>query len=235
MLTKPVALNSDTHRQLRFRPMGGFSFASDLHSAPLCASEFYAAAKEYAILFVRTGKGEAVPMVVLGLRQQQNLFVSADGRWQGRYLPVSMRSYPFAYIENSESSRLQILIDEAYPGFDPAQGTALFGETGEPSPELQQKLKSLQAQHRDNGQTRRLGAELIRLGLLVEHHAQLQAAGDARFQLNGFCIVDEEKLAALDDADMLRLARQGQLSLITAHLLSISNLGLLPHRLKQFS
>jgi hypothetical protein len=233
MFTKPIALNRDTHRQLRFRPIGGFSFASGLHSAPLCASEFYAAAKEYAILFVRLADGGAVPVVALGLKQQENLFVSREGQWNARYLPASMQAYPFAFIENADGDNLQILIDQAYPGFGETQGTALFDDAGDPSPELQQKLKFLQAHHSDRGRTRRLGAELVRLGLLTECSAQLQ--GDARFQLHGFWIVDEAKLAALDDAALLPLARQGHLSLITAHLLSISNLGLLPSKLKQTS
>jgi hypothetical protein len=223
---KPVALNRNTHRQLRFRPEGGLSFAADLHAAPLGASEFFAAAKEYAIVFVRTGE-EALPVVVLGWKKDENLFVSEDGRWNARYLPLSIRSYPFASVEAKDSANLHVVIDEAYPGFGDTEGTALFAEGGEPATELQGTLRLLQAQRHDIVQTRRLGAELNGLGLLTERSAQLQVTGGEQFRLNGFCMVDEAKLNALGDADLLRLARQGDLALITAHLMSISNLGLL--------
>jgi hypothetical protein len=229
---KPVALNRNTHRQLRFRPEGGFGFAADLNAAPLGASEFFAAAKEYAIVFVRGADEEALPVVVLGLKKDENLFVSADGHWTARYLPLSVRSYPFGSVEVRDSANLQIVIDEAYPGFNDTEGTALFGEGGEPATELQGTLRLLTAQRQDITQTRRLGAELRSLGLLTERAAELKAAGGEQFKLDGFCIVDEAKLNALADADLLRLARQGDLALITAHLMSISNIGLLTPKLK---
>jgi len=229
---KPVALNSNTHRSLRFRPEGGFRFAADLHAAPLGASEFFVAAREYAIVFVRGAAEEAMPVVVLGLKKDENLFVSEDGHWNARYLPLSIRSYPFASIEAKDSARMQVVIDEAYPGFGDTEGTALFAEGGEPATELQNTLRVLQAQRHDIVQTRRLGAELSGLGLLTERSAQLQVAGGEQFKLDGFCLVDEAKLNALADADLLRLARQGDLALITAHLMSINNLGLLTPKVK---
>jgi SapC len=224
---RPVALNSNTHRQLRFRPTGGYGFAGRLHSAPICASEFFIAAKEYAIVFVRAANLTMCPVVVLGLKPDENLFVSDDGQWNGRYLPAALRSYPFAFIESGDHSSLQILIDEAYPGFGSEEGTALFSEQGEPAPELTGKLEFIRAYQRDIGATQRFGAELDRLNLLTERSAQFQLADGSTFQLNGFWIVDETKLSAVPDEELLRLARGGYLSLITAHQLSIGNLSLL--------
>jgi hypothetical protein len=228
---KPVALNKDTHRQLRFRPMGNFGFATELHSAPLCASEFFAAAKEYAIVFVRTPDQGVFPVVVLGLKNDQNLFISSDGDWTARYLPASVRSYPFTFVESSDKSTLNILIDEAYPGFGDKEGAALFDEHGAPAGDLQQRLKFLKLHQQDITRTREFGAELNRLELLTERSALLRVANDERHQLTGFLAVDEAKLNALGDADLLKLARSGYLALVTAHLLSISNLSLLAPKL----
>jgi hypothetical protein len=227
--SKPVALNRNTHRQLKFRLEGGFGFAAGDHAAPLGASEFFAAAKEYAIVFI-SGAGDApLPVVVLGLKDHENLFISADGQWNARYVPLAVRAYPFASIE--ADANLQIVIDEAYAGFNDEEGIALFADGGEPAAALQGTMNLLKAQRHDINQTRRLGAELSRLGLLTECSAQLQLVGGEQFKINGFSMVDEAKLNALDDAELLRLARQGHLALITAHLLSISNLGLLAAKL----
>ncbi len=226
---KPVALNRNTHRQLRFQPSGGFRFAAGDHAAPLGASEFFVAAKEYAIVFVRSGGDTPLPVVVLGLKDHENLFISADGQWNARYVPLSIRSYPFTSIKSD--ANLQVVIDEAYAGFNDSEGTALFADGGEPAAELQSTLKLLTAQRHDIEQTRRLGAELHRLDLLTERTAELRMAGGERFKIDGFSLVDEAKLNALDDAELLNLARQGHLALITAHLLSIGNLALLATKL----
>jgi hypothetical protein len=167
------------------------------------------------------------------LKPEENLFISPDGEWNARYLPASLRSYPFAFIETSDRGSLQVLIDEAYPGFGNAQGTALFSDSGEPAPELEGKLRFLQAHQADIIRTRRLGAELARLGLLTERSARLEGDAGAQFSLNGFWMVDEVKLNALDDVELLRLARAGHIALITAHLSSIGNLGLLAPKLNQ--
>jgi hypothetical protein len=233
MFAKPVPLDRHTHRELLFQPMGGYEFAAGLHVAPLCASEFFPAAKEYAIVFVAGAKDETFPVIVLGLNKDENCFVAADGQWNARYLPLAVRAYPFAAVESADNANLQVLIDESYPGFGDTAGAALFGDTGDPGPELQQRLKFLQAHQQEVNQTRRFGAELVRLGLLTERSAQLRIESNAQFQLHGFSVVDEAKLDALGDAELLKLARHGHLSLITAHLLSISNLGLLAPRLQQ--
>jgi hypothetical protein len=232
MFVKPVALNRHTHKDLLFQPAGGHGFAAKLHAAPLCVSEFFAAAKEYAVVFLRDAAKEPFPVIVLGLNQNENCFVSPDGRWNARYVPLVVRSYPFAVVENTAAGSLQVVIDESYPGFDATAGAPLFGDQGHPGPELQRRLEFLQAYQRDVGQTHRFAAELGRLGVLVECGAQLQFDDSARFGLNGFWVVDEAKLWALADADLIAFGRQGYLSLVTAHLLSISNLGLLAAKLK---
>jgi hypothetical protein len=233
MFAKPVALDRQAHRELLFQPMGGYEFAAGLNVAPLCASEFFPAAKEYAIVFVTGPQAEAFPVIVLGLNQGENCFVSLDGRWNARYLPLAVRAYPFAAVESANTGNLQVLIDESYPGFGDTAGAALFGDSGDPGPELQQRLMFLQAHQQEVSQTRRFGAELVRLGLLTERSAQMRVESNAQFQLNGFSVVDEAKLNAVGDAELLQLARRGHLSLITAHLLSLSNLGLLAPLLQQ--
>jgi SapC len=227
MFAKPVALNREVHRDLLFRRTGAFDFAAAMHVAPLCAAEFFVAAKEYAIVFVRTAEKHAFPVIVLGLNQQENSFVAADGQWRGRYLPLALQSYPFAMLESVENGNSQVIIDETYPGFDLTAGMPLFGDGGEPAPELQQKLRQLSAHQQEVTLTRTFVAQLERLELLTERKAEVQLQGDAKFNLNGFLIVDEAKLNALSDADTLALARSGYSALITAHLMSIGNLGLL--------
>jgi hypothetical protein len=49
--------------------------------------------------------------------------------------------------------------------------------------------------------------------------------------LQGFSVVDEQKLQSLDDAKLLDLARTGLLAWIHAHLMSLANVAVLADRL----
>jgi hypothetical protein len=227
MFTKPVALNRNAHRDLLFHPSGAYDFAARMHVAPICTAEFFLAAKEYAIVFVGTAEKRAFPVIVLGLNQEENCFVAGDGQWRGQYLPLAVRSYPFAIVKNADSGHSQVVIDETYPGFDLTAGNPLFVDGGEPGPELQQRLKQLELQQQEVARTWTFMTELERLGLLTERNAHVNSHGNGQFHLNGFLIVDEAKLNALKDPDLLGLMHSGYFALITAHLMSISNLGLL--------
>lgn len=54
------------------------------------AVEFPAAAAEYAVVFA--GNEEAVmPAVILGMREQENLYLGPLGGWQAKYIPAFLR------------------------------------------------------------------------------------------------------------------------------------------------
>ena len=59
-------------------------FCHTLHAIPISASEFPPAMRDYPIVFVRrAGEFEYTPMIILGLRERQNLFVMGDGVIKG--------------------------------------------------------------------------------------------------------------------------------------------------------
>ena len=68
-----------------------------LTAVPLSFTEFSVACRDLPIAFVSgDGGGTYVPMAVLGLENQQNLFVAKDNSWDdGVYLPAYVRRYPF--------------------------------------------------------------------------------------------------------------------------------------------
>jgi hypothetical protein len=56
-------------------------------------------------------------------------------------------------------------------------------------------------------------------------------ANDAPLVLQGFSVVDEQRLAALGDAELLGLVRDGYLALIYSHLGSLGNVARLSEHL----
>ena len=74
LFKKPVAVDSQTHRELRFMPGSrDWSVASDLNAMFIASVEFGDACVEYPIVFVEAGtdaqaQRQVAPVAVFGLR-----------------------------------------------------------------------------------------------------------------------------------------------------------------------
>lgn len=230
---KPVPLNKDVHRKARLKSLeGDVSFAQGTNSIPLAAAEFVDSAREYPIAFTGKEGGDLFPIALVGVRHNENLFVSGENRWDGRYIPAFVRRYPFVLAEKEGADDFNVYLDEAYPGFGSADGERLFSDDGEQSPMLKQALEFLGTYQGEIERTRRFVERLQELGLLTPRVLEVVRNGEPPLVLQGFSVVDEVKLSALGDAEMLSLVRDGSLALIFAHLGSLGNVQRLSERLE---
>lgn len=229
---KPVLLNREKHRNRRIRPSPGFGFARNANSLYLAGVEFTEACKEYAIVFTRQAGGRVAPVVVLGLRNRENLFVDAGDRWTAAYIPAFVRRYPFVLAE-LPGEQMGVCIDEAFPGLNDKDGEALFDDKGGNTPFLQNALDFLQRYQVEYLRTESFCRKLADAGLLVEMSAKADLMDGRSFTVAGLMVVDEKKLQALPDDKALALFRTGELHLISMHLLSLSNLSRLVDRMAQ--
>ena len=79
----PVPLNKNEHKDKKISSLGqSFMFAEKTNSVILAGVEFTEAAKEYPIVFTQAGD-KIVPVALLGLRNEENLYVGANGAWDG--------------------------------------------------------------------------------------------------------------------------------------------------------
>ena len=220
---KLVALNKDQHR-LHFLKLDSLDFAARTQSILLTSSEFGEACKEYPILFVKGADASMVPVALLGFRQNENLYVDANGKWNARYIPAYVRRYPFIFSE-TDTEQFVLCIDEACTGWNITEGgNPLFDEFGAASPFLNNMIQFMQNYQGDFLRTQAFVTHLQKLDLLKESNAKIVLNSGGEFILNGLWVVDEAKLLALDDAKLLELIRSGELGLIYAHLISLSNL-----------
>jgi len=221
---KVVALNKDAHQQHKLKQVSDFYFASDMQTVPVVANEFREATKEYPIVFVRVQQGQEalVPMVLLGLQSAQNLFVGDDGAWSARYVPAFIRRYPFIFAETG-TDQLTLCVDEEFAGFNTDEGTALFND-GEESDFLKEVLQFVSAYHRDSQLTTSFVNKLQSLDLLEEKNLKAELKDGREFVVQGFYVVDEDKLNKLNAEQVQGLFSTGELGVIYAHLMSLSNL-----------
>jgi len=193
---------------------------------PVSLVEFNPIARDYPIVFVTGDSGTSfVAMAVLGLEQQQNLFLLADNTWDRRaYLPAYVRRYPFCMATITQDGKVRedrLVCVEKKAIKD--KGDSLFDDKGEPLPQWVEQQKLLVEYEADLVRTNQFAAELKDLDLLEQFTMQAQPNQGTPLQLTGMFRVVEQKLAALDAARIKGLAERGLLGRIYAHMASLEN------------
>jgi|TARA_Y100000310_G_scaffold294267_1_gene324609 hypothetical protein len=218
---KPVALNKVVHKDSKIKPLSGdYGFATKTNSVVLAGIEFTEAAKEYPIVFAQAGD-TTVPVALLGLRNEENLFIDKEGKWDARYIPAFVRRYPFVLAETQEQQQRMVCIDESFAGLNTAEGEALFGDDGEPTQILKQAMEFLEEYQRQYIRTEAFLKRLTDNDLLMALNARVDLVDGKQFALTGLLAVDEKKLLQLDDAKALEFFRSGELAWIYCHLMSL--------------
>ncbi|MGN6328700.1 MAG: SapC family protein [Rhodanobacter sp.] len=231
---RPVPLNRNAHKDLRLKPLESLKFAISAHSVPLTGAEFAVAARDMMIVFGGKTIAEAGPLAVLGLRENENLYVDAEGRWErDAYIPAFVRRYPFVLAEKpagAEGDDFTVFLDEAYSGFNTSEGERLFKEDGSNSEMLTKAVGFLGEFQDQVARTKWFMEQLVKHDLLEPRSLRLEKGGKT-INLNGLFMVNEDKLRALDAATTQELLVSGAMGWIYAHLLSLVNIDRVAQRL----
>lgn len=218
-----VPVSASRHGSVSLEPSPGYGFSAGINAVPLMAVEFPRAAVEYAIVFT-VNADEVVPVVVLGVRGDQNLFLSPDAQWKATYVPAFIRRYPFVFSRSADGKTHTLCIDETHPGVNrEGRGERLFSEAGKPTAFVERVLQFLQEYQSQFERTRQFGRRVHELGLLEAMQAQVTTPGGEKRSLNGFYAVNRAKLRALDAQALAGLARNDELELLYLQMLSMRN------------
>ena len=147
----PVPLDPARHAKAGLKEREDFSFARGTNAIAITGAEFAPVARSYPIVFSATAP--VVPFAVVGLRDNENLFLDLQGRWREEsYIPAYVRRYPFIFFEIADSSRLVLCVDEAAESFDRESPQPFFDPDGKPAAGVQRVLRfseTYQAQFED--------------------------------------------------------------------------------------
>ena len=225
----PQMLDSKRHRTKKLKSLSDLSATKSMHAVFLTATEFPQAAVEFPIIFVNTGErlpnGRAMvsPVALLSLVPNENLRL--DGRhWNARYVPAFIRRFPFLTARIDGVDEPGVFVDVAWEGFNDTEGERLFDDEGQPTDTLRRVSDFLHRFDNEQLRTRTFCEHLIQLDILKEMTADATMPNGENVKVEGFLTVDENKLNALPDAVVLELHRNGVLMLLTAHLISMSNM-----------
>ncbi len=228
---RAVPVNKQRHKDWSVKAGKSYDFAKRINSVPLTAVELPSAAAEYGIIFA--GNESAVmPAAILGVREQENLYVDDNGQWEANYLPAFIRRYPFVFSVSAEGDRFTLCIDEQFSGCNQEGiGEKLFDAEGERTQYLQNVLNFSSEYQRQFKRTQAFCKRLQELELLEPMQVQISLPSGRKFGLGGFQAVSRERLKKLSDEQLLALAKSDELELIYVHMHSLQNLQNLVNRI----
>lgn len=226
---EPVLLEASRHRRLKIGALSDFAITRAMHGVFVAATEIPQAALEFPIVFVHTGERDAAgkasvsPIALLGLAQSENLFVEGP-RWDARYIPAFIRRYPFLTATLRGAPAPGVMFDAAWSGFSEQEGEALFEADDQPAPALQRAIEFLERFEVEAQRTRSFCSRLVELDLLEEMKADATLPDGATFSVDGFRVVNADKLRDLPEPAVIEMQRNGMLMLLHLHLASMANL-----------
>ena len=217
-------LNKENHKNQSVKEIKDFSYAKDLVSAPITVTEFFEACKNYPIFFAKDKNENWFASVMLGYKENENIFVNDKGAWDKlHYVPAFVRRYPFVFVEQDE--QLLLGVENDYLSSDENdESRKFFDDKGENSGFLNGVLNFLNQFHADSLATKEFIKQLDEWELLEEKVATIVNDKKEQFNINGFYIVNEEKLKHLSKKRKEEICNKNATPLITAHLISLSNI-----------
>jgi hypothetical protein len=219
---RAVPVSKQQHAAYALEAGQNYQFARETNSVPLMAVEFPHAAAEYTIVFA--GDENAVmPVVILGVQGDKNLFVADDGSWDARYVPAFVRRYPFVFSSTDNGNTFTLCLDESFEGWNQeGRGQRLFDDEGNSSEYLDGILTFLQEYQAQFQRTAAFCERLKKFDLLEPAQAQVKLRGGSQISLTGFMAINREKVKALSGEQLTELAKTDELELIYTHLTSMS-------------
>jgi len=217
-------INKSTHSNLTWCRYSLFKFAAQDTQVPLILRDLPKAALAFPLCFVKKGQDFHL-VAILGIEAGKNLFVTADGRWMGNYVPLAYGNYPFRLGDSGDGNTVLCvdadsgLVGEGYP-------ESFFDDQGLPSQSIKGVLSLLQQVRANHRLTLGLCALLDSEELIEIWPISINTENGVK-HVEGVYRVNESKFNALGAEALHRLHQAGALPLIYCQLLSMQHLPVL--------
>ncbi len=228
------------HGSKRWRPVNNFEFTSSETVIKIHGQELMLAQSSMPVGFIRS-EGKYNLVAIVGLTSKRNLLVNNEGHWIGRYIPESIRSFPFLIARSPDGQEIlcvdeesNLITEEPEPSDgENSEYLTFFDSEGTPSASLQEMVKFTKGIKQANELTDRICVQLEELDLIKPWRIVLQATDSSseatdsapkQQQLEGVYCVDQDNLNALEPDQLAALRDCGGLLMAYCQLLSMRNL-----------
>lgn len=220
---RAVPVSPQRHGDLYVKTGESFAFAAGVNAVPLLAAEIPHAAAEYPVVFTESN-GVVMPALILGVRNNQNLFLTEAGKWDARYVPAFIRQYPFVVAAQENSDAMTLCIDEEFGGCNrEGRGERLFDADGERTQYLENVVNFVRDYQVQFQRTKQFCEQLNSNELLEPMRAQFKSPDGQELNLTGFLSINRQKLRALRGNTLEAMAKTDALELAYVQLQTMRN------------
>ena len=218
---QPELLNHQQHGSLGLHRLERpFEFARNARALPLTLGEIPSAQKHFPVVF--SGLENPVPLAVLGMNDDINLFVDENGQWDREtYVPAYARCYPFALAARS-GDEFAVIIDRAADNISDEPERPFF-DGDKVTAETQSLIDFCGRYDAERRQTAEFGLRLKELGLLAGQQVTRTSPEGVEEPISSYVAVDSQKLDELEESVVKELFNNGYLAAVFAHLFSLEN------------
>jgi hypothetical protein len=199
---------------------------ANLPLIPVVLAEFIHLAVQYPIVLTKNGDtGQFVFSAMLGFEENENLFWQ-QAQWQGLYVPLQIRRQPF-FVETSDEKQdneLTVSLNTDSPAVSEYFGQALFDEKGDESSYFKTVKANLTQLLLGEKENKVLIATLMSMALIKPMSLDITFMNQSATKLAGLYTIDEVKLAALNNEQILSLHQSGLLSAIHTMMISLGQI-----------
>ena len=219
-------INSIAHLKCGIKELSTFAYAKEMIHAPITVAEFYESCKDYPIVFAKDASESWSALALIGYKEKENLFIDDKGAWEkNRYVPAFIRRYPFIFVAQPNTDELSLAFDVTCKEEKcTVMERRFFDDEAKATPFLQTIMSFLTQFQNDAKATAEFIKQLDEWELLEARMANIVTPTGETFTLNGFYVINEEKLRHLGKKKKEEIYAKNAIPLITAHLISLSNI-----------
>ena len=219
---KPELLAPEVHGHLGFTPAERpYDYVKNVRAVPLTMVEFGSAQRNFPIIF--SNMENPVPLAVLAVLDDDNLFVDEAGRWDPMaYVPGYLQCHPFA-LASEETGRMAVVVDVAAASVSDEPEYPFFVD-GKISQHADTLMRLVTQYEQERERTRQFCAKLVELEMLTSLRAAHTPAGATEPEpIADYIGIDMQKLDNLPSETIYELHKAGFLSAMYMQLYSLEN------------
>lgn len=226
MYKNPQPLTKDTHAKFGVKRVSKpFEFMQDSHFIPLTAPEFGMAANSYPIIFAGENR---TPLAVMGVRKDENLFITKGEFDNDYYMPAFARRYPFVLAGDQANDRMIVCVDQDADCVTNKKPEQPFFDGDNASQFTTEAFEFLQAFERDRRATEAMVNRFKELDLFESKEMNFQGQNAdgtpaPRQKIADYFAVTEDRLRKLDAATLKEFNENGFMAVAHAHMISLVN------------
>jgi hypothetical protein len=233
-MTNHVVLDNISHKDLKVITTRGKAYGDGVNFTTVMPSELRQLQSDFPLFIRKTPDSASWEIIALfGLEQDENLFLAGND-WQAGYLPLTLERQPFL-IGFGPDDNPMVHIDMDSPRISEGnsesggegEGEPVFLAQGGNSPYLQRISSILKAIHEGHEHTAAFTKTLGNLDLIEPVALTVELNNGEKLTVEGLHTVNEEKVAALQGAQLSEFHAQSYLQLTHMMMASINNMSTL--------